>query len=128
MRKTDLVKFRRIFTEQRDQIMMNVSSMIGEELGKRSDDKDEVDQANADIEQSMRLQLKNRETFALKRIDDALKRLDEGTYGLCESCEEFIEIRRLQARPTTTLCISCKEEEEKKNASEILGHRVAFIH
>ena len=86
--------------------MMNVSKMIGEELGKRSDDKDEVDQANADIEQSMRLQLKNRETFALKRIDDALKRLDEGTYGLCESCEEFIEIRRLQARPTTTLCIS----------------------
>jgi len=127
MRKTDLVRFRRIFTEQKNQILMNMG-VLAEGFSNRPEDKDEVDQANANIEQSMRLQLKNRETFTLSRINDAIRRIDEGTYGRCESCDEYIELRRLQARPTTTLCISCKEEEEKMAASAILGHRLQTVH
>ncbi len=127
MRKTDLVRFKKIFTEQRDQILMNVT-IVDENLMVRPEDKDEVDQANADIEQSMRMQLKNRETFTLRKITEALKRIDEGSYGACQSCEEPIELRRLQARPTTTLCIACKEEEEKMSATSILGHRFEFVH
>jgi len=127
MRKADLVRFKKIFVEQRDQILMN-TTLIDENLVVRPEDKDEVDQANADIEQNMRMQLKNRENFALKSINQALKRIDEGHYGQCESCEENIEIRRLQARPTTTLCIACKEEQEKESASAILGHRFEFLH
>ena len=127
MRKTDLVKFKRIFVEQKSQMMMNVQ-VIDENLMIRPEDKDEVDQANADIEQSMRMQLKNRETFTLKKINEAIKRIEDGTYGECESCGEQIEVRRLQARPTTTLCIACKEEEEKVSASVVLGHRSHYIH
>ena len=127
MRKTDLVRFKRIFTEQRDQMLMNVA-VIDENLMMRPEDKDEVDQANADIEQSMRMQLKNRETFTLKKINDAIRRIEEGSYGACDSCGEQIEIRRLQARPTTTLCIACKEEEEKMSASVVLGHRSQYVH
>ena len=127
MRKTDLVKFKRIFVEQREQMLMNVA-LIDENLMVRPEDKDEVDQANADIEQNMRMALKNRETFTLKKINEAIKRIEEGSYGLCESCEEAIELRRLQARPTTTLCIACKEEEEKISASVVLGHRFQFVH
>jgi DnaK suppressor protein len=127
MRKTDLVKFKRIFTEQRDQILMNVA-VIDENLMVRPEDKDEVDQANADIEQSMRMQLKSRESFTLKKINDSLRRIEDGSYGRCDSCDEYIELRRLQARPTTTLCISCKEEEEKMSASVMLGHRLQLVH
>ncbi len=127
MRKTDLVKFKRIFTEQREQLLMN-TAFIDENLMVRPEDKDEVDQANADIEQSMRMQLKNRETFTLKKINEAIHRIENGTYGQCESCEEPIEVRRLQARPTTTLCIACKEEEEKLSASVVLGHRSNHLH
>ena len=127
MRKTDLVKFKRIFVEQQNQLLMNVVG-IDENLMVRPEDKDEVDQANADIEQSMRMQLKNRESFTLKKINEALRRIDEGSYGECESCSEAIELRRLQARPTTTLCIACKEEEEKMSASVVLGHRSHFVH
>ena len=76
----------------------------------------------------MRMQLKNRETFTLKKINEAIQRIEHGTYGQCESCEEPIELRRLQARPTTTLCIACKEEEEKISASSILGHRFQYVH
>ncbi len=127
MRKTDLVKFKRIFVEQQNQLLMNVT-VVDDNLMVRPEDKDEVDQANADIEQSMRMQLKNRETFTLKKINEALKRIEEGSYGECESCGEAIELRRLQARPTTTLCIACKEEEEKMSASVVLGHRSHYIH
>jgi DnaK suppressor protein len=127
MRKTDLVRFKRIFVEQRNQLLMNVVG-VDENLVVRPEDKDEVDQANADIEQSMRMALKNRETFTLKKINSAIKRIEEGSYGLCESCEEAIELRRLQARPTTTLCIACKEEEEKISASVVLGHRFQYVH
>ncbi len=127
MRKTDLVRFRRIFTEQKNQILMN-SGMLDEGFVNSPEDKDEVDQANANIEQAMRLQLRNRETFTLSRINDAIRRIDEGSFGRCDTCDEYIELRRLQARPTTTLCISCKEEEEKMNASAILGHRLQAVH
>jgi DnaK suppressor protein len=125
MRKTDLVRFKKIFIEQRDQILMNVT-VLDENLMVRPEDKDEVDQANADIEQNMRMQLKNREAFTLKKINTAIKRIEEGSYGECENCEEQIELRRLQARPTTTLCIACKEEEEKATASTVLSNR--FLH
>jgi DnaK suppressor protein len=127
MRKTDLVRFKKIFTDQQNQLLMNIS-LVDENLMTRPEDKDEVDQANADIEQSMRMQLKNRETFTLKKIDAALKRIDEGSYGECESCEEQIELRRLQARPTATLCIACKEEEEKTTASTVLNNRYHYVH
>lgn len=120
MRKTDLVRFKKIFIEQRDQILMNVA-VIDENLMVRPEDKDEVDQANADIEQSMRMQLKNRETFTLKKINEAIRRIEEGSYGECENCGDPIELRRLQARPTTTLCIACKEEEEKTSASTAIN-------
>ncbi len=106
---------------------MNVGN-LEENLMVRPEDKDEVDQANADIEQSMRMQLKNRENFTLKKINEALRRIEEGTYGECENCEEAIELRRLQARPTTAMCIACKEEEEKVNATAILGHRYEYVH
>ena len=127
MRKTDLVRFKRIFQEQREQLLMNVA-VVDENLMVRPEDKDEVDQANADIEQSMRMQLKNRESVTLRSINEALKKIDEGKYGECETCGEPIEFRRLQARPTATLCIACKEEEEKANASAVLGHKFHYVH
>jgi DnaK suppressor protein len=127
VRKTDLQRFKRIFTEQKNQILMNVA-LLDENLMVRPEDKDEVDQANAVIEQGIRMQLKNRESVALRSINEALRRIDEGSYGECNECGESIEFKRLQARPTATLCIACKEEEEKANASSILGHRSELVH
>ena len=127
MRKTDLVRFKKIFVEQKQQLLMNVT-VVDEQLMTNPEDKDEVDQANADVEQNMRMQLKNRETFTLRKVTEALKKIDEGTYGECDSCGDHIELRRLQARPTATLCIACKEEEEKMNASMLLGGRFHYVH
>ncbi len=74
------------------------------------------DQATAEVDQHFMLSLKERDRNLLKQIDDALARLAANKYGICEECGEEIPLRRLQARPMTTLCIACKtlqEEEEK---------------
>lgn len=74
------------------------------------------DQATAESDRSFLLRLRGREQKLLKKIEDALERIEAGTYGACEACGEKISIKRLEARPVTTLCIECKtkqEEEEK---------------
>jgi len=74
------------------------------------------DQASAESDRNLLLRLRGREQRLMKKIDEALKRIEDGTFGICESCGEKIATKRLQARPVTTLCIDCKttqEEEEK---------------
>ncbi|MFQ5588721.1 MAG: TraR/DksA family transcriptional regulator [Nitrospiria bacterium] len=75
------------------------------------------DQASAEANQNFSLRLREREQKLLKKIDGALDRISNGTYGNCELCEEEIAIPRLKARPVTTFCIECKtkQEEEEKN-------------
>ncbi len=74
------------------------------------------DQASAEADQNFVLRLKGREQKLLKKIDEALDRIANGTFGICDSCGEEIDYKRLKARPVTVLCIECKtrEEEEEK--------------
>ena len=73
---------------------------------------DEVDLASSESDQSMNMRLRGRERILIKKIDKALEKIANGTYGICEECDEDIPIRRLEARPVTDLCIRCKEEQE----------------
>ncbi len=50
----------------------------------------------------------------MSKIDKALAKIEDGSFGICEDCEEQIHSKRLEARPETTLCIKCKEEEERE--------------
>lgn len=74
------------------------------------------DQATAEIDRNFMLRLRSREQKLLKKIENAIERIENGTFGICDTCGMEIDIRRLEARPVTTLCIDCKtqqEEEEK---------------
>jgi DnaK suppressor protein len=74
------------------------------------------DQASAEIDRSFMLRLRGRERKLLKKIEDAIDRIEQGLFGICDKCGEAIDIKRLEARPVTTMCIECKtqqEEEEK---------------
>ncbi len=75
------------------------------------------DQASAEANQNFSLRLREREQKLVKKIDAALSRIANGSYGICELCEEEIAMPRLKARPVTTFCIECKtkQEEEEKN-------------
>lgn len=72
------------------------------------------DQASAEIDRNFMLRLKGRERQLLKKIDEAIEKIDTGTYGICETCGEAINIKRLDARPVTTMCIECKTEQEEE--------------
>jgi len=123
MRKDTVKKFKRIFEAQRRSILFN-DRVVREDFSVNSDDRfDEIDQATTDIEQSMRMRLRNREMLYIKKVDEALRRIEDGIFGLCDECGEDIELRRLEARPTATLCVQCKEEQERKEVLTAAGRQ-----
>lgn len=73
---------------------------------------DPNDRATQESEFSLELRTRDRERRLIKKIDDALKDIESGDYGYCETCGIEIGIRRLEARPTATLCIDCKTLDE----------------
>jgi len=73
---------------------------------------DPTDRATQEEEFNLELRARDRERKLIKKIDDALFMLDEGFYGHCEACGEPIGLRRLEARPTATLCVECKTLDE----------------
>ena len=75
---------------------------------------DSIDQASADTEKSLSVQIKNRERDILWEIDEALRRIESGTFGECIKCGESIMEARMKANPSTTLCIDCKSEVESE--------------
>lgn len=123
MTKDKLKKFKKIFEAQRKGVLFN-DCVVREDFGVNGDDRfDEIDQAQTDIEQSMRMRLRNREMLYIKKVDEALKRIEDGCFGECDNCGEDIELRRLEARPTATLCVSCKEEQERKEVLTAAGRQ-----
>ncbi|MFM7143902.1 MAG: RNA polymerase-binding protein DksA [Alphaproteobacteria bacterium] len=75
---------------------------------------DPTDRGSHEGERNLVLRIRDRERRLLSKVEEALERMDDGTYGLCEECGLPIGIGRLRARPVTTLCIECKASEEAK--------------
>ena len=74
---------------------------------------DTTDQAQAEMDRNFLLRLKEREQKLLKKIDQAVERIDNGTFGTCRGCGNDIPLQRLKARPVADLCIECKTREEQ---------------
>ncbi len=75
-------------------------------------DDDPADAGSASYERETAQSLSNHARGLLLQIDDALARMDEGTYGTCERCGKSIELERLEALPSATLCLDCKRRDE----------------
>ena len=110
MENTQLEHFKKLFNE----IILNATAdeeALLEALNSREGG-DEVDQSLEERERQLILKLKGRRQFFLKKVEKALLKIDNGTFGECEECGCDIELNRLYARPTATMCIGCKEEQE----------------
>lgn len=104
---------RRDLERQREAIL----NEAGEVLTHRGDIAafpDVSDQASAEIDQNFSMRIRDRERKLLKKIDEALERMDAATYGTCQQCGGDIPYKRLKARPVTTLCINCKTLQEQE--------------
>lgn len=114
LKKKDLKRFREILMAKKGALLKNAQRTLSEDMALDADDlPDEMDLASSEYLQSFTFRLRGREKTFLKKIDHALAKIDNSTFGICEQCEEPISAKRLEARPETTLCIRCKEDQEK---------------
>jgi len=106
--------------EAMSQDILNEAEKTLLEMTDQSDNyPDPADRATAESNRNFELRIRDRERKLLAKIKEALDRIDNGAYGICESCEEDISEKRLEARPVTTLCVKCKtaqEQHEKEHA------------
>lgn len=123
MEKFTLLRFTKIINEQKQQILASHDHGQFRLSTERDELFDEVDHAVADLEQGMKVRLGNREALYLRKLEDALARIVEGTYGQCVSCGVDIGERRLEVRPTAELCIDCKEESERAENLSVEGRK-----
>ena len=114
--KKELKKFQELLVEKRKAVLERARQMLAvENMALDTNDlPDEMDLASSEYLQSFEFRLRGREKSLLSKLDLALKKIDEGTFGICEICEEPIGKKRLEARPETTLCIKCKEDQERE--------------
>jgi len=115
MRKAFLKKARETLLGQKGQILRDLEVELKEgREGNKEEGLDAYDIASDERDREINLILGDREREKLQAIEDALERIDAGTYGICESCEEEIAQARLEAMPFTRLCFACQTEREKE--------------
>jgi DnaK suppressor protein len=112
MRKRELDAFRVLLKVRRQELLSEaVRTMDG--MGEhREQFPDPTDRASLEGNRNLLLRIRDRERKLISKIDEALGRIEDGSYGRCEECEGEIGIDRLKARPVTTLCIECKSLQE----------------
>ena len=115
MKQRDLTVFKKLLDERRQELMteavgtMHGMGMVGES---RETFPDPTDRASLEGNRNLTLRIRDRERKLITKIDEALGRIADGSYGVCEDCGGAIGVERLRARPVTTLCIACKSEQE----------------
>jgi len=119
MRKRDLDRYRNLLeaqlaavTGQEERVVQELTEAEGEELP------DPSDRATAEEERRFTLRIADRDRKLLAKINEALARLEAGTFGRCTSCGGTIPPERLRARPMTELCVACKSEAEGRERRE----------
>lgn len=103
--------FRQLLTERKQELLSEAGKTV-EAMDEKQNFPDPTDRASLEADRNSILRIRDRERKLILKIDEALRRLEQGNYGICESCGEDIDLARLKARPVTTLCIACKSDQE----------------
>ena len=116
MTKEDLDFFKNLLTMQLNHLRGLANNTISSMLNVVDNSPDPLDRATLESERTTMLRIRDRESKLIRKIKKSLESIKDGTFGICEICEEEISIERLKARPVTSHCILCKtkmEAEEK---------------
>ncbi|WP_417910527.1 RNA polymerase-binding protein DksA [Candidatus Electronema sp. PJ] len=114
MDSEQLQKIRVLLENMKQEIVSDVEQTISEMTDHQFNTPDITDRATLESDRSFELRLRSREQQLLDKINQAIARIDSGTYGICEECEEEIGVKRLEARPVATHCIDCKIKQEQR--------------
>ena len=113
MNRTDLNMFRDLLNERKRDLIIEASRTVDGMEDSRDEISDPTDRASLEGNRTLTLRIRDRERKLITKIEDALGRINDGSYGVCEECGGAIDVERLKARPVTTLCITCKAEQEE---------------
>jgi DnaK suppressor protein len=115
MRKTTLKNARARLMEMKRQVLREISEDLKEgREGAKDDGMDTYDLASEERDREISFILSDREREKLQAIEDSIQRIDDGSYGICDSCDAEIAAGRLEALPFTRLCVNCQAEREKE--------------
>ena len=112
MNEKKLEFFRKLLNEKLDEPGKEAGRTVAGMTDSKENFPDPTDRAAMESDRNFLLRIRDRERKLISKIREALDRIDDGTFGICESCGEDISEKRLKARPVTTLCIDCKKKQE----------------
>ncbi|MFA5389589.1 MAG: TraR/DksA family transcriptional regulator [Candidatus Omnitrophota bacterium] len=122
MTKLETAKYKKLLIKIRDAINSDISHIAKESLKSQKESSGDLsgysfhmaDMASDSYDRELSLNIASEEQEVIYEIDDALKRIEEGKFGRCLSCDKKIPQKRLNAVPYAKYCIQCKSKEEKK--------------
>ena len=114
MNENQQAHFRNLLLAWKKELMEEVDKTVSHMKDDATNFPDPNDRASQEEEFALELRTRDRERKLIKKIDESLEMIDSGDYGYCETCGVEISVRRLEARPTATQCIDCKELDERK--------------
>ena len=112
MKKKDLEFFKTLLSERLEELLSQADNTVSGMTTQKENFPDPTDRASLEADRNFMLRIRDREHKLIKKIKKALDRIENGTFGICDTCGEEISIKRLKARPVTTQCIACKTKEE----------------
>ena len=110
--KKKLEFFKRLLDERIEELLSQAYETVSGMTSHKENLPDPSDRATLESDRNFTLRIRDRERKLIGKIKEALERIEQGTYGICEDCGEEISTERLKARPVTTLCIDCKKRQE----------------
>ena len=112
MNPHDLSWFRDLLHGRRQELLGEAGRTVSGMVDSKENFPEPADRAALESDRNATLRIRDRERKLISKIEAALQRIEDGIYGVCESCGEAIDVERLRARPVTTLCIQCKADQE----------------
>ena len=112
MKKKDIEYFRKFLEKRLEELLSHADNTVSGMTTPKENFPDPTDRASLEADRNFMLRIRDRENKLIKKIKKALDRIETGSFGVCEKCGEDISVKRLKARPVTTLCIACKTKEE----------------
>lgn len=104
--------FKELLIQQLGELLSNAEKTVGSLVRDGDWTADPIDQASREADRNYTLRIRDRESHLIKKINTALAKIEDGTFGICENCGEEIALARLKARPVAAHCIQCKTKME----------------
>ncbi len=114
MNARQLSHFRKMLEEMKRELSQDIDRTVHTMQDEATIFADPNDRASQESDMSLELRNRDRERKLIKKIDETIQRIDAGEYGYCDSCGVEIGLKRLEVRPTATLCIDCKTLDEMR--------------